>query len=216
MSRVRRESVAEIARTYAVPIIEDDAYGFLPVTRSTPLAVIAPELTFYISGFSKLLGAGLRIGYIVTPNTRYTARISAALRTLVIMASPFAIRLASRFIRDGTVMACTLAIREEAQARQALAAAVVTGSTYVSKPEAFHLWLKVPEHWNRVEFANHLRANGVGLLLSDTFTVSGPPPQTVRVGLGGASTREECQQMLEIINDALEHEPSASFGGFGP
>ncbi|HEY2052223.1 MAG TPA: PLP-dependent aminotransferase family protein [Caulobacteraceae bacterium] len=216
MSRARREAVAEIARTYAVPIIEDDAYGCLPVTKSIPLAVIAPELTFYVSGFSKVLGAGLRIGYIVTPNTRYTARISAALRTLVIMASPFMIRLATRFIRDGTVTAGALAIREEAQARQALAAAVLTGSTYVSKPEAFHLWLKVPEHWNRVEFANHLRANGVGLLLSDTFTVSGPPPATVRVGLGGASTREECQQMLEIINDALEHESSASFGGFVP
>jgi DNA-binding transcriptional MocR family regulator len=213
MSQARREAVAEIARTYAVPIIEDDAYGCLPATKSTPLAVIAPELTFYVGGFSKILGAGLRIAYIATPNTRYTARISAALRTLVIMASPFMIRLATRFIRDGTVKAGTLAIREETQARQALAAAVVTGSTYVSKPEAFHLWLKVPEPWTRVEFANHLRANGVGLIVSDTFTVSGPPPEAVRVGLGGASTREECQHMLEIINDALELEPSAGFVG---
>ena len=207
MSQSRREAVVEIARAYSVPIIEDDAYGCLPAKKSTPLAALAPELTFYIGGFAKILGAGLRIAYLVTPNPRYAARISAAMRTLVIMASPFMIQLATRFIRDGTVRAATLAIREESRARQALAARAISRSTFVSKPEAFHLWLQVPEHWNRVEFANHLRANGVGVIVSDTFTVTGAPPEAVRVGLGGSRSREECRHMLEIIDDALEHVP---------
>ncbi|CAN7179465.1 PLP-dependent aminotransferase family protein [Phenylobacterium sp. LjRoot225] len=212
MSQARREAVAEIARTYSVPIIEDDAYGCLPAKRHTCLAAIAPELTFYIGGFAKILGAGLRIGYIVTPNVRYTARISAALRSLVIMGAPLTIRLATRFIGDGTVRAATLALREEARARQKLAAQVITRSTFVSKPEAFHLWLSVPEPWNRVEFANHLRANGVGVIVSDTFTVTGKPPEAVRVGLGGPSNRDQCRHMLEIIDDALEHVPAAAYG----
>lgn len=206
----RREAIADIARTYSVPIIEDDAYACLPATKSTPLAALAPELTFYIGGFAKILGAGLRIAYLVAPNARYTARISAAMRTLVIMASPFMIRLGTRFIQDGTVRSATLAIREEARVRQEIAAAVVTRSTYASKPEAFHLWLKVPEHWNRVEFANFLRANGVGVIVSDTFVVSGSPPPAVRVGLGGSKSREDCRHMLEIIDDALEHQPAGS------
>jgi DNA-binding transcriptional MocR family regulator len=212
LSQERREAVVEIARTYSVPIIEDDAYGCLPARRSTALAVLAPELTFYIGGFAKILGAGLRIGYIATPNARYTARISAAMRTLVIMASPFMIRLASRFIADGTVRAATLAIREESRARQKIAAQVITRSTFVSKPEAFHLWLSVPEPWSRVEFANHLRANGVGVIVSDTFTVTGKPPEAVRVGLGGPGSREQCRHMLEIIDDAFEHVPAGAYG----
>jgi DNA-binding transcriptional MocR family regulator len=210
MSQERREAVVAIARTYSVPIIEDDAYGCLPAKRSTALAALAPELTFYIGGFAKILGAGLRIAYIATPNVRYTARISAAMRTLVIMASPFMIRLASRFITDGTVRAATLAIREESRARQAIAAQVITRSTFVSKPEAFHLWLSVPGQWNRVEFANHLRANGVGVIVSDTFTVAGAPQEAVRVGLGGPQTRQACRHMLEIIDDALEHMPAGT------
>jgi DNA-binding transcriptional MocR family regulator len=213
MSQARREAVVEIARAYSVPIIEDDAYGCLPSKTPAALAALAPELTFYIGGFAKIFGAGLRIAYLITPNARYTARISAAMRTLVIMASPFMIRLGTRFIQDGTVGAATLAIREESRVRQAVAAEVMSGSTYVTKPEAFHLWLKVPPPWNRVEFANFLRANGVGVIVSDTFTVSGTPEEAVRVGLGGSKSREECRHMLEIIHDALEHQPTAMLAG---
>jgi DNA-binding transcriptional MocR family regulator len=64
MSQVRREAVVEIARRYSIPIIEDDPYGCLPVRRPAALAALAPELTFYLTGFAKCLGAGLRIAYV--------------------------------------------------------------------------------------------------------------------------------------------------------
>jgi DNA-binding transcriptional MocR family regulator len=204
MSLARREAVVAIARTYSVPIIEDDAYGSLPEQPATALASLAPELTFYIGGLAKVMGAGLRIAYLVTPNARYAARLSATMRALVIMASPYMVRLATRFIEDGALEAATLAIREESRARQEIAQRGLTRSTYVSKPEAFHLWLQAPPPWNRVEFANHLRANGVGVIVSDTFTVAGPPQEAVRVGLGFSRTREDCRHMLEIIDDAIE------------
>ena len=210
MSQARREAVAEIARRYSVPIIEDDAYGCLPAKRPPSLASLAPELTFYVTGFAKILGAGLRIGYIVAPNARYTARVSASLRTSAVMASPFMITLATRWIKDGTVKAATLAIREESRLRQKLAAQILVKASYIGKPEAFHLWLAVPEPWNRIEFATHLRTHGVGVVVSDTFTVSGTAPEAVRVCLGGNSSREECRHSLEIIEDALEHLPAAA------
>lgn len=210
LSQARREALAEIARRYSVPIIEDDAYGCLPAKRPQSLASLAPELTFYVSGFAKILGAGLRIAYIATPNPRFSARVSAALRTSVVMASPFMTTLATRWIGDGTVKAATLAIREESRQRQKLAAQVLLKASYVGKPEAFHLWLSVPEPWTRIEFATHLRAHGVGVVVSDTFTVSGAPPEAVRVCLGGSASRDECRHSLEIIEDALEHLPAAA------
>ena len=210
LSQARREAIAEIAKRYSVPIIEDDAYGCLPAKRPSALANLAPELTFYVTGFAKILGAGLRIAYIVAPNARYTARVSASLRTSVVMASPFMTALATRWIGDGTVKAATLAIREESRLRQKLAAQILLKASYVGKPEAFHLWLSVPEPWSRIEFATHLRAHGVGVVVSDTFTVSGAPPEAVRVCLGGNSSRDECRHSLEIIEDALEHLPAAA------
>jgi DNA-binding transcriptional MocR family regulator len=126
------------------------------------------------------------------------------------MGSPFMMRLATRYITDGTVRVATAAIREESRARQKLAREILTVADYVSEPEAFHLWLTVPKPWNRIEFASHLRRQNVGVVVSDTFTVSGPPVEAVRVCLGGNANRDECRQMLEIIADALEHVPAVS------
>jgi DNA-binding transcriptional MocR family regulator len=102
----------------------------------------------------------------------------------------------------------TSAVREESRIRQTMAAEVLGPDRYVSKPEAFHLWLTVPEPWNRVEFATHLRSHRVGVVLSETFTVADAPPAAVRVCLGGPVNREECRHSLEIIADALEHLPA--------
>lgn len=208
MSLQRREAIVEIARRHAVPIIEDDAYGMLPSIGLTPLAVLAPELTFYVTGFAKCVGAGLRIAYLCVPNVRYAARLSATLRTTVVMASPFMTALATRWIGDGTVQAATEAIRGESRARQKLAVSILRQARYATQPEAFHLWLSVPAPWTRIEFATHLRAHGVGVVVSDTFTVSGPAPEAVRVCLGGAATREACGHSLEIIEDAIEQLPA--------
>lgn len=208
MSQARREAIVEIARRYSVPIIEDDAYGCLPVQRPQAIAALAPELTFYVAGFSKCLGAGLRIAYLALPNGRYTARLSATMRTTAVMASPFMVRLASRWIEDGTIKMATLAIREESRFRQQMAAQILRDADYIAKPEAFHLWLKVPEPWSRIEFATHLRSHGVGVVVSDTFTVSGAAPEAVRVCLGGPANREDCRHSLEIIEDAIEHLPA--------
>lgn len=208
MSQARREAVVEIARRYSVPIIEDDPYGCLPVRRPAALAALAPELTFYLTGFAKCLGAGLRIAYVATPNPRYTARLSAVMRTTSVMAAPVLVRLASRWIDDGTTRAVTLAIRRESQLRQQIATEVLKSARYVAKPEAFHLWLSVPEHWNRSDFVTHLRSQGVAAVVSDTFTVTGPAPDAVRVCLGGPADLAECRHNLQVIEDAIDQGPS--------
>ena len=212
MSQQRREAVAAIAQRYSVPIIEDDAYGRLPLRSPPPLATLIPELTFYITGLAKCVGAGLRVAYTIAPNVRYAARLAATLRTTVVMPMTLSVALATRWIDDGTADAVASAVREESRMRQAMAAEVLGRARYVSKPEAFHLWLAVPEPWNRVEFATHLRSQGVGVVLSDTFTVADTPPQAVRVCLGGPANREECRHSLEIIADALEHFPALASG----
>jgi len=208
LSVERREAIVEIARRHSVPIIEDDPYGCLPAQKLPSLASMAPELTFYATGLAKVFGAGMRVGYVTVPNARFGARLAGILRTTTVMATPMAVRLATRWIDDGTVRMATLAIRAEARQRQALVAARLRQARYATRPEAFHLWLSVPEPWTRIEFATHLRAHGVGVVVSDSFTVSGPPPEAVRVCLGGATRREDCAHLLDLIEDAIEHAPA--------
>lgn len=60
MSRSRREALADVSLRFSIPIIEDDAYGMLPLQTPVSMTTLAPGLTYYASGFSKCFGAGLR------------------------------------------------------------------------------------------------------------------------------------------------------------
>jgi DNA-binding transcriptional MocR family regulator len=209
ISPARRQALVEVARHYGVPIIEDDAYGFLPRSGPPALAGIGADITFYIAGLAKSVSAGLRIAYLAAPDAHSALRLSSALRATTVMASPFTSALATRWIRDGTADLMLNAIRKESAARQKLAARILPAGSYISKPEAFHLWIKLPASWEQKAFAAQLRESGVGVVPSDAFTVTGTPPAAVRVCIGGIAERDDIQHALELIAQTLANPPSA-------
>src|SRR3546814_6296331 len=98
------------------------------------------------------MGAGLRIAYLVPPSQRYAARVTAALRTMAVMAPAPSLSIATRWIGDGTAEAILQAVRDESHQRQRLAARILRRAEYAAHPDGFHLWLKVPEPWSRAGF----------------------------------------------------------------
>jgi DNA-binding transcriptional MocR family regulator len=62
-----RERLVDIARRYGLLIVEDAAYAYLAERPPTPLAALAPELTVYVSGLSKSVATGLRVGFVSAP-----------------------------------------------------------------------------------------------------------------------------------------------------
>ena len=67
MSETQRHKIVEVAREYDILIIEDGAYAFLEENPPPSFVQLAPERTFHVGGFSRNLGTGLRVGYIVAP-----------------------------------------------------------------------------------------------------------------------------------------------------
>ncbi len=208
LSAERRAALVAVARRHNVPIIEDDAYGVLPVDGPAALATLAPDLVFHIAGLAKSLGAGLRIAYLAVPEARRIWQLSAYLRATTVMASPLTAALATRWIADGTADAILAAVRAEATARQTVARSLLALPAAVlrTKPEAFHLWLPLPPDWSRSGFAATLRASDIGIVVSDAFTVGGPPPEAVRVCLGGGSGAD-IRSALEMIAHTLSQPP---------
>lgn len=64
-----RQRLAELAKYYCVPILEDDPYGFLNYddNRLPPIKSFDSEWVFYIGTFSKLLAPSFRVGWLVIP-----------------------------------------------------------------------------------------------------------------------------------------------------
>lgn len=210
MSLGRRQALVEIARHYGVAIIEDDAYGLLPRSAPPAIASIGPDVTFYIAGLAKTVGAGLRVAYLLAPDTQYAARLASSLRATAVMASPITCALATRWIRDGAADMALSAIRKESMARQKMAARILPTGSYVSQPEVFHLWIPLPPAWSRGAFSTHMQASGIGVVASDAFAVSNHPPEAVRVCVGGLASRDDIQHALELIGSALTTAPVIS------
>ncbi len=207
LTRRRREALADVALRYSVPIIEDDAYAMLPQQAPDTLASFAPELTYYITGMSKNLGAGLRVAYLHAPTPRQAQRLAGALRATTVMASPFTVSLATQWVADGTAQEMLSAIRSESKARQAIAARVLGASSYDAHPDGFHLWLRIPREggWSASELALQLRSQGIAAVAGAAFSTDGNPPDAMRVCLGGSKNRSECERALRVIAETLEH-----------
>lgn len=208
MPQARRQIIADIARRFRLPVIEDDAYSFILDHGPAPFAALIPDLTWYIAGLSKCLGAGLRCAYVMTPDVRSAWSFVASSRAATVMASPLTVALATRWIEDGTGEAMIRFIRKEAAARQSMAREVLGKYSFCSDPLSFNLWLSLPAPWTRSAFVGQMQSKAIGIVPSDAFVVEGPIPEAVRVCLGGPTKRHEIHSVLEFMAHILEESPA--------
>lgn len=203
LSLARRERIAAIARQYNVTIIEDDAYGALPVRPVPPIAALAPDIVYHIAGLAKCVAPALRVAYVVVPQDRTVAHLAAAIRATAGMASPLTASVATRWIETGVAQSVLAAIRTEAKQRQTIVAQLLPSDLVQANPEGFHVWLKLAGHWNRNDFAARLRSAGVGVVTSDAFSVASKAPEAVRLGLGASPDQASLAASLRIVADLL-------------
>ena len=204
----RRAEIVAIAREIDIPLIEDDAYGFIPPDGPPPLAALAPERTWYVASLAKCLGAGLRCAYVVAPDARAAWPFAAAMRATTVMASPLTVALVTQWIEDGTADALLGFIRSETEARQAMVRALLPAGSFDGDPLSFHLWLPLPALWTRAAFIGHLRATGLGVVASDAFATTPQAPEAVRVCIGGPISREDLRGALTFLSHALTEAPA--------
>lgn len=210
LSLERRQRIVAIARRYNVLIIEDDAYGALPIEPLPPLAMLAPDITYHIAGLAKSVAPALRIAYVVAPPERSMAQLSNAIRATAGMASPLTAAIATRWIEDGIAQAALKAIRAEARQRQAIVAQTLPAKLVQTDAEGFHAWLKLPGHWARADFAARLRSAGIAVVTSDAFAVSGGTPEAVRLGLGAAADQTSLAAGLRTVAELLGQQSTVS------
>jgi DNA-binding transcriptional MocR family regulator len=216
MPEDRRREIAAIARQHDVLIVEDDVHGRVPEKPLRPLSAFAPERSIYVTGTSKVLAPGLRVGFIVAPEA-LLPRIAAAIRGTTWMAAPLMAEITAAWIKDGTAESILKRKRKEAAARQRLAAAVLAGFDHRSNPAAYHLWLHLPRVWHNEAFAEAARRRGVAVTPAGAFAVGrGGVPEAVRICLGAARDRTELDRALRVLAGLLAGSPEPAPLPSGP
>lgn len=208
MSARRREQIAALAEEFDFLILDDDIYGFLATDTSLkPLSTYAPERSVYLTSLSKQVMPALRIGYLYSP-PKLLSRLSSMVRSSVWMPSPLTAQLASNVISAGQDKALVQVQREEAAARQAIAAEIFKGYAVTSQPYSYHLWLTLPEPWSGDEFATLARANGVRVLSGSQFQPQrNVISRSVRIVLMSPTNREQLRFALTKLASLIDTDP---------
>jgi 2-aminoadipate transaminase len=147
----KRQRLAALARRHRMPILEDDAYGFLYYGESPapPLRAIEDEWVFYLGSFSKILAPGLRAGWMVVPEP-LVGTIAALKHSADLDTPSFSQRVISTYLDSGDLPAHLAMLRGEYRSRRdALLAALdrrLAGAVRWNRPTAgMFVWVELPE-----------------------------------------------------------------------
>jgi 2-aminoadipate transaminase len=99
LPRAQRERLVNLACSFGVPIIEDDAYGLLHYdgAPTPPLRALDDQWVLYVGSFSKILAPALRVGWVVVPE-RLIRPLSVIKEATDIDTATFAQRIVSAFL----------------------------------------------------------------------------------------------------------------------
>ncbi|UFQ02960.1 aminotransferase-like domain-containing protein [Pseudomonas fitomaticsae] len=193
----QREDLIEIARRHDLTIIEDAAYAFLVDNPPPSLAVLAPERTVYVSGLSKNIATGLRVGFIAAPVERVAA-LERIIRATTWNTPGVMTAIACGWLDDGTVTLLEAQKRSDAQARQALAAQILEGLPTVGHPSSYFLWLPLLEDVRADHIVVELMHEQVSVTTAEPFTVSAHVPHAIRLALGSVDMLVLRQALLKV------------------
>jgi DNA-binding transcriptional MocR family regulator len=205
MSFERRQAIVEVARKRDLMIVEDDLYSaYATELGLPPLATLAPERVFYVTGLSKSLAPGLRVGYCLPPQGGdWRDRCLNALRAVAFSPPGLGALIATQWLESGTAKEILAAHRAELTARTKIAlAALGPAAAQPLNRAATHLWLPLNELDAERVAARALR-NGVEVTAPSTPAIPGGREYGLRVCLGAAPSLGVLEQGLAALSRAL-------------
>ena len=182
MSLEQRQQLIAIARAHDLHIIEDAAYAFLLENPPPPLAELAPERTVYVSGLSKNVAAGLRVGFIAAP-AQTIAALERMIRVTAWNTPGVMTSIASAWLDDGTVSRLEVQKRQDAQARQIIADEQLAGLHSVRHPFSYFVWLPLAEDARAEQVVTALLREQISVSTAQPFAISTHVPHAIRLAL---------------------------------
>jgi DNA-binding transcriptional MocR family regulator len=195
MGASRRRQLVAIARRHGLLIIEDAAYAFLAPDPPAPLAALAPEATVHVSGLSKSVATGLRVGFVAAP-ANWVPKIERAIRATTWNTPGVMTAIACGWLEDGTVARLEAQKRRDAMTRQKIADTVLAGLRCVRHPSSYFVWLALAEEVRADKVAMALTSHRISVSTAEPFATTRQVPHALRLALGSVE--------LDALRDALE------------
>lgn len=205
ISERRRRALVALSRRHGLLLIEDAAYAFLADPAPPPLAALAPECTVYVSGLSKSVATGLRVGFVAAPEALLPA-LRRAIRATTWNTPGVMTALACAWIDDGTVTRLEGDKRADARRRQARADVWLAGLRPVRHPAAYFTWLPLAPGQRADRVAAALWSQGVSVATAEPFATTAQAPHALRLALGSVEM-PVLEAALQRVRRTVDAEP---------
>ncbi|MFF7705905.1 aminotransferase class I/II-fold pyridoxal phosphate-dependent enzyme [Pseudomonas sp. NPDC007930] len=202
MPLAARMQLVALAREHDLALIEDAAYAYLAQQPPAPLAQLAPERTLYVSGLSKSVATGLRIGFVAAP-AQWVPALERMVRATTWNAPGVLTAIACAWLEDGSVARLEAHKRADAQARQRIARAVFDGLAYLGHPAGYFIWLPLAEDARADQVAMALLREGIAVATAEPFAVGPQVPRALRLALGSVAM-EALEGVLRRVRVVVE------------
>ena len=212
LSPKRRLQLLHWAQQSNIPVVEDDAYGFLADDSVRPLIADSRRLPFvYLNTFSKILAPGIRVGFLAAPPD--LIRQLVALKQLSDLHTGTLSQLvAEGWLRQGRVDAHIQRARTIYGTRLKLATRVLKHATrltlYAEPTHGFYLFAKLPA--GQLAQALHQKASQRDVLFAPGNPFS-PDGQTfsdwIRLAVGAQPTAQietGLRRLARLLDDAQD------------
>jgi 2-aminoadipate transaminase len=209
----RRLRLLELAKEYNVAIMEDDAYFDLRFSgERIPMLVTLDDagLVIYTGTFSKIMAAGMRLGWIVGPAQliEKAAKLKADGGT-----SPFTSNVAAEYAASGELAEHIVDLVDIYRRRRdtmadALKTEMPEGVKWTAPNGGFFMWLTLPEGCDSVDMLPEARAHGVEFLPGTGCFFDGSGRSNIRLSFS-FSDEEAIRRGVKILAGIIrEYVPS--------
>ena len=204
----RRRRLVELADAYDCLVVEDIAYlqiDYSPEPPPPTLFALAPDRVLQMGTFSKMIGPGLRVGWLVGP----IVAVEAAARGRTDMGSSVTMSsILAQFLRDRALEPHLDLVREVYRTKRdamtrALAETVGGLGTWDSPDGGFFLWLQLNDGVDVPALVEVARQERVGFVPGYRFLVEERPLPALRLAFSQVSL-EDIQEGVGRLGRALE------------
>lgn len=203
LSYKRLTELAEIAERHSLVIMEDDPYSALLSGTKHSFYHLLPQQTCAIATSSKVIGGGLRTGYLLAP-APLRPMLARVIGDTSWMASPILAEIARYWIMSGEVEKVLARKRQALRGRHVIVRRIL-GNLVQLYPDRLSCWVPLARSWDPAVFELEAHRRGISVLGGHHFVVgNGPVPQAVRLTLGAIQSNTVFEQALLQLHDMLK------------